>query len=453
MEEKNSLLEKRIKEWRDFCFRSGSLNNTELDELEDHLREEITQLSKKGLSEEESFLIAISRMGKIHTLTEEFRKVNTHNLWKQLFKETEDPAERLKQNRDISLIVLLTFCAVLLIEFLLFSGLDLDDNAPFFMKNLSFFVFPFITLFFLIKRKIQLSNIIVIISAFSLSFLLINLYPLTDSSHTLFLSALHLPLFLWFFTGLAYAGSEWREISRRMDFLRFTGETFIYTTLLCCGIAVISGLSILLFDAIDINVEDYVIKYFSIPFCIASPIIAIYLVDQKKSVVENFAPILAKIFAPLLFIIMLVFLGVMVFLQKSPFMERDFLISFDLMLILVLGIVFYIISTRDEEKDPCIYDWISLFLIIVSLINDIIALSAIIFRLGSFGISPNKLAALGENILIFINLFGMAVLFVQFFQRKISFVLLEKWQTRLLPFYAAWLGFVALLFPLIFKFK
>ncbi|MFC1490587.1 hypothetical protein ACFL6K_05200, partial [Candidatus Latescibacterota bacterium] len=89
----------------------------------------------------------------------------------------------------------------------------------------------------------------------------------------------------------------------------------------------------------------------------------------------------------------------------------------------------------------------------VALIIDVIALSAIIFRLSSFGISPNKLAALGENVLVFVNLFGMAVLYVQFFRRKISFVLLERWQTRYLPVYALWLGFVGLLFPLIFLFK
>ena len=123
------------------------------------------------------------------------------------------------------------------------------------------------------------------------------------------------------------------------------------------------------------------------------------------------------------------------------------------MLILVLGIVFYILSTRKETNVPQVYDWISLVLIAVALIVDAIAVSAIVFRLSAFGVSPNKLAALGENMLVFVNLLGMAFLFVQFFRRKISFALLEKWQTRLLPVYALWLGFVGLVFPLIFSFK
>ncbi len=194
---------------------------------------------------------------------------------------------------------------------------------------------------------------------------------------------MHLPLCLWFIAGIAYTGGEWRNVSRTMDFLRFSGEVFIYTTLLFCGIFVISGLSMILFESIGIKAEKYVIEHFAVLVAAASPIIAAYLVDQKRSVVENFAPILARIFAPLLLGVMLVFLGVMAVLRKSPFLERDFLIGVRFLLILVLGIVFYIISTRKETTVPQVYDWISLFLIAVALIIDTIALSAIVFRLSA----------------------------------------------------------------------
>ena len=93
------------------------------------------------------------------------------------------------------------------------------------------------------------------------------------------------------------------------------------------------------------------------------------------------------------------------------------------------------------------YDWISLLLILTALIIDGIALSAIISRLSSYGISPNKLAALGENILIFINLAGLALLFVRFFRGRIAFSDLERWQSWLLPLYALWLGLMGLGFP------
>lgn len=448
-----TIIDKKIRELRDYYLCSGCFSDSDIDELEDHLREEIASLMQNSLSEEEAFLIAVRRIGNPPSLSNEFRKINTHDLWKKLFSEPADIEERRKNTKELLLIVLLAISAGLMTELTRLFGMSFEENDIFYLKNASFFVLPFITFYFIRKKHISLPALSTILLAFSLSLLLINLYPFSGETPTLMLSIIHLPLCLWFFAGIAYSGGEWRDVSWMIDFLRFSGEVFIYTILLFCGIFVISGLNMILFQSIGIDAEKYVFEHFALSLAIASPVIAAYLVDQKKSVVENFAPILARIFAPLLLCAMVVFLVVMAVLRKSPFIERDFLIGFDFMLILVLGIVFYIISTRKETNDPLIYDWISLFLIIVALIIDVIVLSAIVFRLSSFGVSPNKLAALGENILVFVNLLGMAILFVQLFRRKISFALLEKWQVRLLPVYAAWLGFVALIFPLIFSFK
>lgn len=452
MEKNESALDRRIGEWRNHWLSSGAISDSEMEELEDHLREEIASLSGKELTEEEAFLIAVRRMGNLPSVSREFRKVNTNVLWKKLFSEPADIEDRRNRTRDVILVIVLAISAGLCIQLPKLFGIGFEENDIFYIKNLSFFVLPFITILFIHKRQIPHPAFVSIVMTFLVSVLLINLYPFSEESHTLVLSVLHLPFFLWFFTGIAYTGSEWRDVNRRMDFLRFSGEIFIYVTLLFCGVFVISGLTVILFQSIGINAEKFVMENFGLPAAVASPVLAAYLVDQKKNVVENFAPILARIFAPLLLCVMLVFLGTMVVLQKSPFLERTFLIEFDFMLILVLGIVFYIISTREETKGPQIYDWINLLLISVALIIDVIALSAIVFRLSSFGVSPNKLAALGENVLVFINLFGMAILYLQFIRRKISFVLLEKWQTMLLPFYALWLGFVGLIFPLIFSF-
>ena len=448
-----TAVDKKIREWRDYYLCSGSFSDSDMDELEDHLREEIATLMQKSLSEEEACLVAARRIGNQSAISDEFRKINTHDLWKKLFSEPADIEERRKNVKDLILIVVLAISAGLLTELTRLFGMSFEEDPIFYLKNASFFVLPFITYYFIRKKQIPFPAMSSIILAFSLSLTLINLYPFSEESPTLILSTVHLPLCLWFFAGVAYTGGEWRDVSRMMDFLRFSGEVFIYTTLLMCGIFVISGLNIILFQSIGIKAEEYVMQHFAFPVAVAAPVIAVYIVEQKKSVVENFAPILARIFAPLLLCVMLVFLGVMAVLRKSPFLERDFLIGFDFMLILVLGIVFYIISTRKETNEPLFYDWISLLLIAAALIIDVIALSAIVFRLSSFGVSPNKLAALGENILVFVNLLGMAVLFVQFFRRKIPFALLETWQVRLLPVYALWLGFVALVFPLIFSFK
>ena len=87
------------------------------------------------------------------------------------------------------------------------------------------------------------------------------------------------------------------------------------------------------------------------------------------------------------------------------------------------------------------------------MIIDAVALAAILFRLTAFGITPNKLAALGENLILLINLGGLAWLYGRFFLKKIDFIKIENWQTTYLYVYAVWLAIVAFIFPIAFGFN
>ena len=181
--------------------------------------------------------------------------------------------------------------------------------------------------------------------------------------------------------------------------------------------------------------------------------ITVYLVEAKKSVVGNFAPILAKIFSPLFLIIMSIFLIVMIFTGKSPFMERNFLIGFDFMLALVLGLVLYVISARDIRQPANMFDYLNLALILAALLIDGVALSAIVFRLSAFGITPNKLAALGENLALLGNLAGLAWLYIGYFRKRFDFIKIIKFQTDYLYVYLIWIAIVAFVFPVVFWFR
>ena len=211
MKENKMDIESKIEQWRNFCLKSGSLSDSDMDELEDHLREEIQSLKQQRLSEEEAFLVAVSRMGNLPSLSAEFRKINTHNLWKNLFVQPVNIEERQKNTRDLIRIVSLAIGAGLLTEVPRIFGIDIEGNSLFYIRNMSFFVLPFITAFFIMKRSIPFLSLLNIIGAFSVSLLLINLYPFAQDSHTFVLSSIHLPLFLWFFTGIAYTGSHWKD--------------------------------------------------------------------------------------------------------------------------------------------------------------------------------------------------------------------------------------------------
>lgn len=447
-------LETQIRSWSDHLRVRGNLSENDISELENHLRDEVDDLKAAGLAVDEAFLISVKRLGNVDAIAHEFAKVNTEKLWRQFLLDPFDPKTRSRNRRDIVLVVLFALLAGTLIKIPELFGISLQDQESelFYFKNLSLFILPFIAVFFLIKRQAASKTWAVILGIFALAALIINIYPSFAPHNTASLSGLHLPMFLWLVVGAAYIGKEWRKHPGRMNFIRFSGEAFIYGVLVMAGIVVLGGFISLIFESIQVDAGTFLENYYVIYGGCAAAMVTMYLVEAKKSVVENFAPILAKIFSPLFLITMLCFLAVMILTGKSPFMEREFLIAFDFMLAMILGLVLYIISARDINQPANLFDYLNLVLILTALVIDGVALSAIVFRLSAFGITPNKVAALGENLALLVNLAGLAWLYIGYFRSKFSFVKLEKWQTSYLYVYFCWTAIVAFVFPIIFRF-
>lgn len=444
-------LELNINSWCDFLRSSGKLDEGDVIELENHLREQIDELIENGLSEDEAFLISVKRLGNVNMISEEYSKVNTEKFWKQLLVDQVDPVAKKKSWRDIFFVVLFSLLAGTVAKVPTLFGLDMESIDYF--KNISFYILPFIVLFFVIKHNISKKLIWYITGIFALTGVILNLYPSYTPNHTAMLTGVHLPILLWLVTGVAYMGDGWRTKKGRMNFIRFTGESLIYGSLIMLGLMVLLMFTMFIFESISIDIEGFVENYFLIYGGCAAAMITVYLVETKKSIVENFAPILAKIFSPLFLIIMVIFLMVIVITGNSPFVERNFLIGFDLMLVLVLGMVLYTISARNMYDQMNLFDYINAALIFIALIVDGVALSAILFRLSEYGISPNKLAALGENILLFVNLAALLWLYIRYFMSKIDFEKIEIWQTRYVTVYAIWMAIVVFVFPIVFRFK
>ena len=65
-----------LRQWLDRFGQSPQVKVENLNELESHLRDSVVQLQCKGLSSEESFLVATHRVGNPEKLEPEFAKVN-----------------------------------------------------------------------------------------------------------------------------------------------------------------------------------------------------------------------------------------------------------------------------------------------------------------------------------------------------------------------------------------
>ena len=112
----------------------------------------------------------------------------------------------------------------------------------------------------------------------------------------------------------------------------------------------------------------------------------------------------------------------------------------------------YYLSARTGSSKAVFSDYMVFFLILVSLLADIIALHAIISRLRLFGVTPNKAAALGENVLPFINLLGLAFTFGKVVFSGGSYRRLETWQSWCYLAFMVWTAVVVFISPPRFSF-
>jgi len=450
------VLEERIAEWRSHLLRRQALSTADVDELEDHLRTQVADLVEGGLDEEEAFLIGVKRIGNLDAVSQEYAREYSERLWKRLILPAEPVGAGMALNKEGMAALGFAVAAGVTIKIPELFGVSLDgpESAQlFYAHNASLLVLPFLAGFFVWKRGVELARWIWMAGLFVLGAILINAMPFTAGSNTEILAVIHLPMALWLAMGVAYAGGEWRDHHQRMNFVRFSGEWFIYFVLIALGGGVLMGFTAFVFQAIGLDPET-LIQLWILPCGAAGAVVvAGWLVESKQSVIENMAPVLTFLFTPLFTLLLLGFLATMLVTGSAIGIEREVLIGFDLLLVLVVGLVLYSISARDPDTEPRLADWLQLLLVVSALLVDALALWAILARINEFGFTPNRVAALGENLILLANLGGAAVLYMRFLRRKDAFAAMERWQTGFLPVYAVWAGVVVALFPLIFGFR
>ena len=444
-------LEARIADWRARLARRPALVKADVAELEDHLRSEVAALMDAGLDEDEAFLVAVKRVGALDELTREFAREHSGRLWKQLLPATVSGGRRARV--EIAVVVGLGAAAAVALKLPELLGLVPAWPANFHARNLSLFVLPFLTAYFAWKRDLAVVWRVAAVLAFVGAAALVNLSPFETGGDTEILAVLHLPMALWLVVGLAYTGGRWSASAARMNFVRFSGELFLYFVLIALGGGVITLLTMFLFQAIGIDPEGLAERWILPCGAMGAVLVAAWLVEAKQSVVENLAPVLTRLFTPLLLAALVAFLGAMAWTGAGIDVGREVLIGFDFLLAVVVGLLLYAISARDPRAPPNAFDALQLALALAALVVDALALAAIASRISDFGFTPNRVAALGENLILLVNLGWSAWLYGRFLLRRGPFDGLARWQTAYLPVYSAWAAFVVLAFPPLFGYR
>lgn len=449
---RDAELETQIGQWRGYVRGHRSIGTADVDELEHHLRDQIADLREGGLSADEAFLVSVKRMGRLDDVSREFAREHSERLWKQLVL-TPDPgadADGRAARRELAVAVGLAAAAAVAIKVPALFGLPLDDSGTFYARNLGLFALPFLTAFFAWKRGLPRRAVLtMLVPPFVVAALVANVFPFDESGSTLVLTVIHLPIALWFAVGLAYAGEDWRSHQRRMDFIRFTGEWVVYYTLLAIGGGVLVGLTAAGFTAIGQDIETVLTQWVLPCGAVGAVVVAGWLVEAKQNVVENIAPVLTAVFTPITTLMLVAYLVAIVTSGNLVEADRDLLILADLILVLVLGLLLYAISARDRDAPPGLFDRLQLLLVVTALLIDVLMLAAMLARIGEFGASPNKVAALGLNLILLANLAWSAWLTIGFWRGR-PFAVLERWQTAYLPVFALWAAVVAVAFPVVF---
>src|SRR5690606_36145542 len=155
--EHSLALEEQIDQWRSYLRRRQAIHSVDIAELEDHLREQVGGLIDAGLASDEAFLVAVKRMGDLDALSREFAREHSERLWKQLVATPSDTGQRdAWTSRDALVAFGVAVAAGVAIKIPALFGLDLnDENAGFYLRNVSFFVLPLLTGYFAWKRKLD----------------------------------------------------------------------------------------------------------------------------------------------------------------------------------------------------------------------------------------------------------------------------------------------------------
>src|SRR5436190_19636830 len=150
-------LEEQIDQWRSYLRHRQAIHSVDVEELEDHLREQMAGLADAGLATDEAFLVAVKRMGELDALSREFAREHSDRLWKQLVVVPSDSGEpRALGGTDAIVAFCVAVAAAVAVKLPALFGKPMEDaNASFYARNASLFVLPLLAGYFAWKRRLN----------------------------------------------------------------------------------------------------------------------------------------------------------------------------------------------------------------------------------------------------------------------------------------------------------
>lgn len=327
------------------------------------------------------------------------------------------------------------------------------DEEYFYPRHIGFIVFPFVTAYFAWRNKLSAVKIALSGAAMLAGLVFINLLPNVKTSDTLVLSCIHLALLLWCITGFVYTGEVANNVQKRLGFLKYNGDLVVMTALILIAGGIMSAITVGLFSLIGFRIEEFYFKNVAIFGLAAAPVVGTFFTQTNPQLVGKVSPVIARLFSPLVAVMLVIYLVAIIYSGKNPYNDREFLLIFNALLVGVLAIIFFSVAESSKTNKTNAEVWVLLFLSALTIVVNGVALSAIVFRLATLGITPNRLAVMGGNVLILINLVLVTVSLFRTVTKRTDINEVGKVISSYLPVYFVWTIIVTFIFPLIFNFK
>ncbi|MES2650714.1 MAG: hypothetical protein V4663_03185 [Bacteroidota bacterium] len=384
-----------------------------------------------------------------NSLYPEIKDSTLAGYWKERLNFTSDEISWGSRN-ELIFIIIASLLAGLIAKLPAIFSINEDFFYP---RNIGFIVFPMLATYFAWKNKLAEGKATILAGIMIIGLIFINLLPDDKKSDTLVLSCIHLALFLWSLLGVAFVGGVQNDGEKRLGFLKYNGDLVVMSTLILIAGGIMSAITIGLFSLIGFDIAEKYMQNVGVFGLAAAPMVGTYLTQTNPQLVGKVSPVIAKIFSPLVLVMLIVYVGAIMYSGKNPYNDREFLLIFNGLLVGVMALIFFSIAGTSETAKNRTQVGILLALSIVTILVNGVALSAIIFRITEYGITPNRAAVLGGNILILINLILVTIQLFKFFSKKTDLTTVGRSIAWYLPVYCVWTIIVTFIFPFLFGFK
>jgi hypothetical protein len=327
------------------------------------------------------------------------------------------------------------------------------EHDVFYAKNIGFIVFPALMVYFVWKQQQPTKRLIAPLIISLISIVYINLLPVLANSDSVSQAFFHMPLFLWVIFGYIFIGGDLSSTGKKINFLRFNGDLLVLCGLMLIAGGIFTAITINLFEVLKVNIENIFLNYIMAAGLSIVPLFATYLIQNNGHLVHKVSPVIARIFTPLVTITLFIYLVTIFFTGTYPTANRDYLLLFNVLLIAVMALILFSLSEitkHTQQKSNQVILWV---LSVLAIVVNGIALWSILFRINDFGFTPNRLAVLGGDILILVNLLLVSFNLLKVVKGRVEVEKVESSMALFLPLYFVWSAFVVFGFPILFQYN